>query len=77
MNGKRIVERKKEGRQGERGGRNLRRTKKGGEKKKCKLRAKRGREKKKEEKKKKSSPQNRTRVPLMNRHNDRSCANLG
>ena len=30
-------------------------------------------EKKKEEK---SSPQNRTRVPLMNGHKNRSCANL-
>ena len=28
-------------------------------------------------KKKKSSPQNRTQVPLMNGHNDQSCANLG
>ena len=46
----------------------------------CKSRAKRGRKKKrreKEKRKKKSSPQNRTRVPLMNGHNDRSCANLG
>ena len=66
MNGKRIVERKKEGRQGER-------AKKGGEKKKCKSRAKRGRKKKRggKKKKKKSSPQNRIRVPLMNGHNDR------
>ena len=47
-------------------------TKKGGEKKKCKSKAKRGREKKEEgkkkKKKKKSSPQNRTRVSLMNGH---------
>ena len=35
---------------------------------------KKSREKKK---KKKNSPQSRTRVPLMNGHNDRSCANLG
>ena len=41
---------------------------------------KRGGKRKKEEgkkKQKKSSPLNQTWVPLVNRHNDRSCANLG
>ena len=55
----------------------------GGQKKEGKKRnANRGlrvgeKKKRREKEKKKSSPQNRTRVPLMNGHNDRSCANLG
>ena len=72
-NGKKIEERKKAGRR-ERGGRKkkLGEDKKKEGKKRNASRGLIGGGKKKRREKKKSSPQNRTRVPLMNGHNDQS-----